>query len=250
MRYPSCRSLPDPSSFAQFRRHPRGGSCARVPGPRRGRETSREPHRTGGAGRVKFCSRDASTVFPANLLIVNRFPTQIDPSRLTSTNSSNSLIPKDRLPNKIWPCIGSWDESGPLLPGSVPRNRHKGREMHRQGRRKSRATLSRPACRRLLIRGNGPIEAHTEHGYGPGRPALGHDLPNAYLAAPPRLFPVSGAGRGPALPGRALASRTSQFVGKLLHSSGHGSEEKLAPNGAAKRLQLACFGLRQLLFAP
>ena len=122
--------------------------------------------------------------------------------------------------------------------------------MRQQGRRKSRATLNRPACRRLRIRSNGPIEAHTEHGYGPVRPALGHNLPNACFAAPPRPFPVSGARRGSALPGRALAPRTPQLVGKLLDLSGHGSEEKLAPNGAAKRLQLACFVLRQLLFAP
>ena len=47
--------------------------------------------------------------------------------------------------------------------------------------------------------------------------------------------------KSPALPGGALASRALQLVGELLHLSGHGAAEKLAPHRAAKRFQLIGF---------
>ena len=70
---------------------------------RRGSHLQEQENRPAGQGRVKFCSRNASTVFPINLLIINRFSTLIDPSRLTSPNLSNSLIPKTGYRTKFGP---------------------------------------------------------------------------------------------------------------------------------------------------
>ena len=95
--------------------------------------------------------------------------------------------------NRRVPGTGSWDGSGPPLPGKAPRNRRTGRERLRQGPPKTLATWHRWASCRFRNRRTEPSVGCTERGYGPVAPARGRDLPNACHPTPHRhsLFPES-----------------------------------------------------------
>ena len=118
--------------------------------------------------------------------------------------------------------------------------------MHRQGRQRRIATRHPAACRRFRNRST-PTQRGVYRARIRASPAGSGPRSTQCMSCDcASNFPRFRSRRTSRYPAERLFLARLSSAGEFLHLSGHGTAEQLAPDRAAKRIQLTGFGSRQL----